>query len=153
MVLVMVGTQKQQFLRIFNMVENSKILENEEIIAQIGHTKFQSNKIKCFEFIENEKLQQYIKDAELIICHAGVGTIFECLHQNKKVIAVPRLQEFKEHVDNHQLEICEALEKEGYILVCKKDDDFDEILKKSKNYEFKKYQKDESYLKILKNEI
>lgn len=153
MVLVMVGTQKQQFVRLFNMVENSKVLENEEIIAQIGNTKFSSNKIKCFSFIENEELQKYINEADLIICHAGVGTIFEALHQNKKIIAVPRLPEFKEHVDAHQLEICDALEKEGYILVCNKDDDFDKIVEKSKKYKFKKYKRDDSYLEILKNEI
>lgn len=153
MVLVMVGTQKQQFVRLFNMVENSKALENEEIIAQIGNTKFYSNKIKCFSFIENEKLQKYINEADLIVCHAGVGTIFEALHKNKKIIAVPRLPELKEHVDAHQLEICDALEKEGYILVCNKDDDFDKIVEKSKNYKFKKYKRDDSYLEILKNEI
>ena len=46
MVFVSVGTQKQQFLRIFNMVENSEVLKDDEIVAQTGNTKFSSKKIK-----------------------------------------------------------------------------------------------------------
>ena len=52
MVFVSVGTQKQQFLRIFNMVENSEVLKDDEIVAQTGNTKFSSKKIKSGIFIK-----------------------------------------------------------------------------------------------------
>ena len=51
MVFVSVGTQKQDFSRIFKLVENSKVLENEEIIGQSGYTKYESKKIKLIPFI------------------------------------------------------------------------------------------------------
>ena len=35
MVFVSVGTQKQQFLRIFNMIENSKVLKDDEVTTKI----------------------------------------------------------------------------------------------------------------------
>ena len=51
MVFVSVGTQKQQFLRIFNMVENSEVLKDDEIVAQTGNTKFSSKKIKMISIL------------------------------------------------------------------------------------------------------
>ena len=54
MVFVSVGTQKQDFSRIFKLVENSKVLENEEIIGQSGYTKYESKKIKLIPFIKKE---------------------------------------------------------------------------------------------------
>ena len=153
MVLVTVGTQKQSFIRMLKMVENSKSLENEEIIAQIGNTKFDSDKIKCFKFIKNEDMENYIEKADLIITHAGVGLIFECLHKNKRVIAVPRLKKYKEHINDHQLEICDMLEKEGYIISCLENDNLDEKINFIKSKELKKYERNEDFLEILKKEI
>lgn len=33
----------------------------------------------------------------------------------KKVIAVPRLKEYKEHVNNHQIEIIKSFDSQGFI--------------------------------------
>lgn len=72
MVFVSVGTQKQQFLRIFNMVENSEVLKDDEIVAQTGNTKFSSKKIKMIKSIDTSKFNEYIKKADFVICHGGV---------------------------------------------------------------------------------
>lgn len=153
MVFVAIGTQKQQFTRIFKKIEDSKIMENEEIIAQSGFTKFDSKKIKMLGFIEQKKLNEYIKEADFVICHGGVGTIFSALNMGKKVLVMPRLKKYKEHKNDHQVEICRELEKEGYILYIKEDDDIDEKIKELKQKEFKEYKSDDSYLKILKEVI
>lgn len=153
MILVSLGTQKQQFLRLLNMVKNSKELQNERIVAQIGYTKFQDNCIETFDFVDNYKLEQFIKNSDLIICHAGVGTIFQALQNNKKVIACPRYKKYKEHINDHQLEICEALEKEGFILTCLDGENLDEKIKEARNKKFKKYIRNEDYLDILRKEI
>lgn len=153
MILVSVGTQKQQFTRLFEMIEKSNKLNGKEIIAQAGYTKYQSEKMKIFDFIDNCKMEELINDAEFVICHAGVGTIFEALLKGKKVIACPRYKKYKEHVNDHQLEICEALEKEGYILTCYDTDNLDEKIDEVSKKILKKYQKDESYLDVLRKEI
>ena len=64
-------------------------------------------------------MDKYIDEADLVITHGGVGTIFSALKKNKKVIAIPRLEKYGEHINDHQIEICEELEKEGYILYYK----------------------------------
>lgn len=153
MVLVSVGTQRQQFTRLFEMVEKSNKLSKKEIIAQAGYTKYESKKMKIFDFIDGNQMEELISSAELVICHAGVGTIFEALLKGKKVIACPRYKKYKEHVNDHQLEICEALEKEGYIITCYDKDNLDDKIDEAFKKELKKYQKDESYLDILRKEI
>lgn len=153
MVFVSVGTQKQQFTRIFEMVEKSKLLANDEIIAQTGNTKFESKRIKLINSIDNAKFNEYISKADFVICHGGVGTIFNALEKGKKILVVPRLGKYKEHVNDHQLEVAEELDKEGFLILYKEDKEFDYYVKKLKEFEPKKYVNDNKYLDILKNQI
>lgn len=153
MVFVTVGTQKQNFSRIFKLVEGSKVLENEEINAQIGYSNFKSDKIKIIKFLESEEYNKIIEKADIVICHGGVGAIFGALQKGKKVIAVPRLKKYGEHVNNHQEEICETLEKENYILWYKDGENFDDYIKRVKEVEFKKYISDVDFLEELRKEI
>lgn len=155
MVLVTVGTQKQQFNRFFELIKKSKELKKEEIIAQIGYTKFESKRIHTFDFIPLDEMDKYIEQADLVITHGGVGTIFSALKKNKKIIAIPRLEKYGEHINDHQIEICEELEKEGYILYYKDGiDSLDKLIKKIKNINLKQYDiSDGGYLDILRKEI
>lgn len=153
MIFVTVGTQKQQFVRLLEMLENSKELKDDEIIVQAGHTKYESKKLKIFDFISFEEMEKYIDEAEFVICHGGVGSIFTALKKNKKVLVVPRISKYKEHINDHQLEICEQLQKDGYILYLKDDKDFDKMIKIIRKRKNKEYVSDRSFIDILKKEI
>ncbi len=155
MVLITVGTQKQEFNRMFELVRKSKELKKEELIVQRGYTKCNNSKrIKAFDFIPLEQMEEYISKADIIISHGGVGTIFSAIKRGKKVIAIPRLEKYGEHINDHQIEICEELEKEGYILYYKDGiDDLDKLINKLKTTQFKKYSSDNNYIDILRKEI
>lgn len=153
MVFVSVGTQKQQFTRIFQLVENSKVLKDDEIVAQTGNTKVESKKIKMLPSIDNNKFNEYIKKADFVICHGGVGTIFNALENNKRILVVPRLCKYEEHINDHQLEVACELEKDGYLIVYNDGEDFDKYVKKLKKFKPKKYISDEKFLDILRKEI
>lgn len=154
MILLSVGTQKQQFTRLFELVVNCNELNNEKIISQSGYTKYENDRIESFDFISLEKMDEYIEMADLVICHGGVGTILSAIMKGKKVIAIPRLAKYGEHINDHQIEICEELEKEGYILYYKDGiDSLDELVKKARNTTFNEYKSDKNYLDILRKEI
>lgn len=153
MIFISVGTQKQSFRRLFHMVEESKVLDFHRIVAQTGYTEFKSDKIETIPFMSNELYKEYIKKSDFVICHGGVGTIFDALYAGKKVLAVPRLSKYAEHVDDHQIEICDELEKEGYILYLKNNEIFDDLIEKIMYSEFEKYVPNTDYLNILKKEI
>lgn len=153
MIFLCVGTQKQQFTRIFNLVENSKVFKYDEIIAQAGNTKYESKKIKMLPAIDTNRFNEYIQKADFVICHGGVGTIFNSLEKGKRILIVPRLEKYKEHVNDHQLEVSQELEKEGYVIVYKDGEDFDDYAKKIKTFKPKKYIQDMKYLNILRKQI
>ena len=56
--------------------------------------------------------------ADLVITHAGTGAIIGAVKQGKKVIAVPRLAKYGEHVDDHQLQIVEQFSQMNIIEPC-----------------------------------
>ena len=118
MILVTLGTQDKEFPRLLEEVEKliNKGVINEEVIAQVGSTSYNSDKMKIVDYLSRSDLLNYINTADFIITHGGVGTIFDSLNLGKKVIAVPRLKKFKEHVNDHQLEIVNEFSKLGYIL-------------------------------------
>ena len=50
MILVTLGTQHQEFTRLLDYIEKSKI--KDKIIVQAGYTKYKSKKMKMFDFID-----------------------------------------------------------------------------------------------------
>ncbi len=120
MILVLLGTQKQSFKRLIDMVEDLAIKRNikEDIIVQAGNTEYETElkNIKIEKFLP--QYQETIKKADLIITHGGVGSIMDGLEFNKKIIVVPRLSEYNEHVDDHQKEISKEFSSKAYVLEC-----------------------------------
>lgn len=118
MIFVTVGTQPNGFLRCLKEVEQliEKYNINEEVVAQIGHTDFKTTKYKTLRFTAENEFKEYIKNASVIITHAGSGAIFNSIKAGKKVIAMARLHDFNEMADNHQTELVKKLSDEGYII-------------------------------------
>lgn len=141
MILVILGTQDKTFDRLLKAIEKQIKLGNLEgdVIVQAGSTKYESKYMKIFDYIPMEQFDEYIKEADLVITHGGVGTILSSIRKNKKVIAVPRLSKYKEHENDHQLEIVSEFTKRGYIIPCYDLKKLDESIKKIKEFEPKKY--------------
>ncbi len=118
MVYVSLGTQDKKFPRLLQEVDKmiEKGIIKDEVIAQIGQTKYESKNMKLYDYLSKEEVLKYMKESRFIITHGGVGTILDALKLNKKVIAVARLKLYKEHVNDHQLQIIKEYTKLGYIL-------------------------------------
>lgn len=152
MILVTLGTQKQPFTRLLDYIEKANI--KEEIVVQAGHTKYESKKMKIFDFISYDDMNKLVDDARIVITHAGTGSITTPLKKGKVVIACPRLEKFGEHVDNHQEQLTEVFYDEGYILKCDEEISLDEALKKAKTFKVKKFVSNtDNFIKKLKAEI
>lgn len=118
MIFVTVGTQPNGFLRCLKEVEEliDKYGITEEVVAQIGNTDFETNKYKTVRFTGENEFKEYIKNASVVITHAGSGAIFNSIKAGKKVIAMARLHDFNEMADNHQTELVKKLSEGGYII-------------------------------------
>ena len=118
MILVMLGTQNNSFERLLEELDKlkEKKIIKEKIIVQAGYTKYESKNLEVFDFIDKDKLEKYQDEADIIITHGGVGSIISSLKKDKKVIAVPRLKKYEEHVNDHQKDIVESFSDNGYII-------------------------------------
>ena len=95
-----------------------------------------------------------IKECDLLITHGGVGSILTGLKNDKKVIAAARLSKYKEHMNDHQLQIIEKFSKSGYILELKDFDKLDEVIQQAKKFKPKKYQSNtDKMVKLIDNFI
>lgn len=156
MILVLLGTQNNSFHRLLEEVEKN-IKDGtiqEEVIVQAGYTKFQSHRMRIIDLMSKEQLEKFQEEADLIITHGGVGSIISSIEKDKKVIAVPRMHEYGEHVNDHQKEIVKDFNDKGYIIGIEKVEDLKEAILKSKDFEPKKYQpNNEKMLKIIEEFI
>jgi UDP-N-acetylglucosamine transferase subunit ALG13 len=113
-----VGTNKNPFPRLLQDVEN--LIETldikDEVIVQQGNTVYASGLFKSFRSVAMNEFMKYIQNADIVIIHAGSGTLFNAIKSDKKIIAVARLKKYGEHKDDHQLELARKLSEEGYIL-------------------------------------
>ena len=156
MILVLLGTQNNSFHRLLEEVEKN-IKDGtikEEVIVQAGYTKFQSHRMKIIDLMSKEQLEQFQDEADLIITHGGVGSIISSIEKGKKVIAVPRMHEYGEHVNNHQIDIVKNYNEQGYIIGIEKVEDLKHAIIKSKEFNSKEYKNNnEKMLKIIENYI
>jgi len=87
---------------------------SEKIIAQIHDSaEYIPENMEYVKTVGKEKFDEFIEESDLVITHAGMGVIIDCISSNKKFILVPRDPEKGELLDSHQYEICNYL-KEKY---------------------------------------
>lgn len=156
MILVLLGTQNNSFHRLLEEIQKNIDDGNikEKVVVQAGYTKFESKDMTIYNQLPKEQLQELIKEANLIITHGGVGSIISSITNGKKVIAVPRLQKYKEHVNDHQLDIINSFNESGYIIGIHGVEELKEALKKVPDFEPKEYvQNTGNIIKIIKDFI
>ncbi len=107
MIFVTVGSQKFQFNRLLKEIDNliDKKIINEDVFAQIGASDYKPLNYRYTDYLTQDEFKKKISESDLIITHAGTGGIITALKKHKKVIGVPRLSKYEEHVDNHQIEL------------------------------------------------
>ncbi|MCI6271548.1 MAG: hypothetical protein MR601_01230 [Erysipelotrichaceae bacterium] len=156
MILVTLGTQDKEFVRLLNAVEKA-ILEKEitdDVIVQAGFTNFKSQNMKVFDYIDIDLFNKYVDEASLIITHGGVGTIMNALSKGKKIIGAARLAKYGEHHNDHQIEILENFDENGYLIYAKELDDFGKYIKNIKTFTPKQYKSNtENMINLIRNYI
>lgn len=116
MIFCTVGTEKFPFDRLVRSVDLFGRTAKEEIFIQIGTAVYEPEYSKWERFVSFSKMVQLIREARIVVCHAGVGIVLLCGSLNKIPIVVPRLKSLGEHIDNHQPELCKKLASEGKII-------------------------------------
>lgn len=135
MIFVSVGTHPQQFDRLIAMIDALKRDDviREEVFIQRGCSLYRPTACKFEDLLAYDVMVEYVRKCSIYISHGGPGNIFLGLQNDKIPIVVPRMKEYGEHVDNHQVDFVKRLEFEKRILAVYSD--MTNIKDKILNYE------------------
>lgn len=156
MIFVTLGTQDKNFDRLVSAID--KEIKNghikEKVVVQSGATNFESGDMEIVDYLSQEEFENYMKKCDLLITHGGVGSILTGLSHGKKVIAAARLAKYKEHINDHQVQIVKEFAKNGYILELEDFSKLNEVIKKSKKFKPNKYKSNtKNMIKMIEDYI
>ena len=120
MIFVTLGSQKFQFNRLLKEIDvlvEKKII-TDEVFAQIGYSDYLPSNYRYKNFLNRDEFAEMQKKADIVITHGGTGAIIGAVKMGKKVIAVPRLAKYGEHVDDHQIQLVEHFNEMELIYSC-----------------------------------
>jgi len=111
MIFVTVGNDFRSFDRLLKEMDEMAPLIPDEILIQTGYSRYDPKNAKHFDFISMNQALEYIRNSELVVSHAGIGTIILCKEYGIPILILPRRKAYNEHMNDHQLEIAKVLEK------------------------------------------
>lgn len=115
-IFVTAGTQ-EPFDRLIEAVDNIAHNFPYRFTVQSLRGKYVGVNISTLEYIDNERFCKCLTQADLIIAHAGMGTIIRTLEIGKPIIIFPRIGSQGEHRNNHQLDTIKILPDSTLIKV------------------------------------
>lgn len=112
MIFVTVGTHEQQFNRLIEYVDGLKKegIITEEVIMQTGFSTYEPKYCTWKELYPYSEMIELVKKARIIITHGGPSSFIMPLQIGKTPVVVPRQKKYNEHVNDHQVEFCKAVD-------------------------------------------
>lgn len=144
MIFVTVGTHEQQFNRLVECMDNYAAKHEEKVIIQSGFSTYVPKHCEFSKLYSYQKMLELVDEARIVITHGGPSSFIMPLRMGKTPIVVPRMKDFDEHVNNHQVNFCrQAAKRLGTIIEV---EDMDELIRIIDRYddETKKMKKENS---------
>lgn len=113
MIFVTLGTHHQPFDR---LVEGLRALPADELVVQHGHSPAPAAVREARRFLSMPELETRLRAADVVITHAGVGSILMARRTGHIPIVAPRQHRLHEHVDDHQVELTAQLARMGKVI-------------------------------------
>jgi UDP-N-acetylglucosamine--N-acetylmuramyl-(pentapeptide) pyrophosphoryl-undecaprenol N-acetylglucosamine transferase len=119
---VSVGTTESYGFR--RLVERAALaLEGvPDVTWQTGPTDLGGLGIDGRESIPSDELNAAIASADVVVTHAGTGIALTCLELGKVPVLVPRSRRHGEHIDDHQQQIADELQRRRLAVVTRPED-------------------------------
>jgi UDP-N-acetylglucosamine transferase subunit ALG13 len=116
---VTLGFERRPFERLLKAVDEGIVARiiPPATLVQRGHTPYTLRQCPSVPFLSYAEMRAALGTAEIIIAHAGVGTLLQCLRLNKVPIIFPRSARKGEHVDDHQLIFARIMQEQKRALV------------------------------------
>lgn len=101
-------------------------------MVQYGHTPFTCDACESHAFIDMPRFETLVKSAEVLILHAGAGSVLNAVRAGRLPVIVPRRAVLGEHVNDHQVDFARQLATEGRILLVEDVADLEDAVTKAR---------------------
>lgn len=108
-VFVTVGTALDPFDRMLRLVDEALPREGVTGVCQYGSSTVVPRGLEGRERLSRAEFERELRESDVVICHAGVGSIHAAIEAGHRPIVMARRADCGEHVNDHQLEICREL--------------------------------------------
>ncbi len=103
MIFITVGTQLP-FDRLVSAVDAwARDHPDLKFFAQVGPTANPPTNLPWVSFVPPSRADHLIRQATLIVAHAGMGSVLTALRYHRPILIMPRLAALGEHRNDHQL--------------------------------------------------
>ena len=110
MIFVTVGSTHFPFARLVGALG---ALPLEELVVQHGPVPPPAGAAGSAAFMPFGEVLEHLEAADVVVTHAGVGSVLCARRIGHTPVVVPRLKRHREAVDDHQVELTRALEKQS----------------------------------------
>ena len=114
---VSVGNGTQPFHRLLDAVSSIASQLPQPVLVQHGNSPFAADTCRSVRFLGMEDFAECMKNALVVILHAGAGSLIHAITMGKVPVVMPRTPRWGEIVDDHQIEFARALAREGKIIL------------------------------------
>jgi len=87
------------------------------VFAQIGQTALRPRNMEWVATLEKSAFDRKVAEADFVIGHAGMGSVMIALQHRKRLLVMPRMRQYGEHVNDHQVADARRFAELGYVLV------------------------------------
>lgn len=114
-VLALLGTDHHPFDRLVDWMD---LIATEHpqrrVIVQYGHSAAPTF-AEGRPFFSHDELVELVREADVVVCHGGPGTIMDAKGEGHVPVCVPRDPSRGEHVDDHQMRFARMAQGAGMV--------------------------------------
>ena len=92
------------------------LLAGAEVLWQTGPQDVSRFGVEGRASVPHAELAAAIAEADVVVSHAGVGAALTAIEAGRCPVLVPRLARFDEHIDDHQVQIAQELDRRGLAI-------------------------------------
>ena len=128
-----VGTTR--FDSLIESVAGDSYFREHECTLQVGPGGRKLRGFECFDYTKN--IDAYYDAADVVVTHAGAGSIYKLLEMRKRIVVVPNT----DRLDAHQSDIANYMDKNGYAIAADDLSRLSECVRRAAEADLKPFEK------------
>lgn len=103
------------------------------VLAQIGNSDVVASHMKTVSSLTPSEFRESVKNAEIIVAHAGMGSVLTAMEFGKPLVVLPRLGARQETRNDHQVATAKWLSSKPGVYVAMSESELPAAIDRARN--------------------